>query len=172
MNIDKLDNLISVFRVSLVRDENVHFDQTPVCSAPEAQRIIHKLISTLGQPDREQFCVILLNAKNKIIGLNIVSVGDLTHAVIHPREVLKCAILANASSILLCHNHPSEDLAPSVSDKKITEKIIKAADIMSITVHEHLIINMENDDYYSFADHGLIRKIYSELESRGTGWLT
>jgi len=166
------DKFISIYRVSLVRDENVHFDQTPVCSAPEAQRIIQKLISTLGQPDREQFCVILLNAKNKIIGLNIVSVGDLTHAVIHPREVLKCAILANASSILLCHNHPSEDLAPSVSDKKITEKIIKAADIMSITVHEHLIINMENDDYYSFADHGLIRKIYSELESRGTGWLT
>jgi len=166
------DKFISIYRVSLVRDENVHFDQTPVCSAPEAQRIIQKLISTLGQPDREQFCVILLNAKNKIIGLNIVSVGDLTHAVIHPREVLKCASLANASSILLCHNHPSEDLAPSVSDKKITEKIIKAADIMSITVHEHLIINMENDDYYSFADHGLIRKIYSELESRGTGWLT
>lgn len=166
------DKFISVYRVSLVKDDHVQFEQTPVCSAPEAQRIIQKLISTLGQPDREQFCVILLNAKNKIIGLNIVSVGDLTHAVIHPREVLKCAILANASSILLCHNHPSEDLAPSVSDKKITEKIIKAADIMSITVHEHLIINMENDDYYSFADHGLIRKIYRELESRGTGWLT
>ncbi|MCA1787179.1 MAG: JAB domain-containing protein [Desulfobacteraceae bacterium] len=167
MNTDKLDKFISVFRVSLVRDENVHFDQTPVCSAPEAQRIIQKLISTLGQPDREQFCVILLNTKNKIIGLNIVSVGDLRHAVVHPREVLKCAILANASSMILCHNHPSEDLIPSVSDKKITEKIIKAADIMSITVHEHLIISMENDDYYSFAEHGLIQENYRDIESRG-----
>jgi DNA repair protein RadC len=172
MTTEKLDNLISVFRVSLVRDENVHFDQTPVCSAHEAQRIIQKLISTMGQPDREQFCVILLNAKNKIIGMNIVSVGDLTHAVVHPREVLKCAILANATSIVLCHNHPSEDLVPSVSDKKITEKIIKAAEIMSITVHEHLIINMENDDYYSFAEHGLIQKVYREIESKGERWLT
>ena len=122
MNTDKLDKFISVFRVSLVRDENVHFDQTPVCSAPEAQRIIQKLISTLGQPDREQFCVILLNAKNKIIGMNIVSVGDLTHAVVHPAE------------------------------------------IMSITVYEHLIINMENCNYYSFADNGLIQRMKHQVK--------
>lgn len=161
------DKFISVYRVSLVKDNHVQFEQTPVCSAPEAQRIIQKLISTVGQPDREQFCVILLNAKNRIIGLNIVSVGDLSNAVVHPREVLKSAILANACYMILCHNHPSEDLVPSVQDKKITEKIVKAAEIMGITVHEHLIINMENDQYYSFADHGLIQKIYRHVESKG-----
>jgi DNA repair protein RadC len=158
------DKFISVYRVSLVKDDHVQFEQTPVCSAPEAQRIIQKLISTLGQPDREQFCVILLNAKNRIIGLNIVSVGDLSHAVVHPREVLKSAILANACNLILCHNHPSSDLIPSVQDKKITEKIVKAASIVGITVHEHLIINMENDQYYSFAENGLIQKIYRHAD--------
>lgn len=158
------NKFISVYRVSLVKDNHVQFEQTPVCSAPEAQRIIQKLITTLGQPDREQFCVILLNTKNRIIGLNIVSVGDLSSAVVHPREVLKPAILANASCMILCHNHPSEDLVPSAQDKKITAKIVKAASIMGITVHEHLIINMENDRYYSFYENGLIQKIYRHLD--------
>jgi DNA repair protein RadC len=158
------NKFISVYRVSLVKDNHVQFEQTPVCSAPEAQRIIQKLISTLGQPDREQFCVILLNAKNQIIGLNIVSIGDLSRAVVHPREVLKPAILANACCMILCHNHPSEDLVPSNLDIDITERIVKAASIMGITVHEHLIINMENDQYYSFSENGLIQKIYRHID--------
>ena len=164
MNTETLDNLISVYRVSLVRDENVQFAQNQICSASEAQRVIQKLISTLGQPDREQFCVLLLNAKNKIIGLNIISIGDLSKTVVHPREVLKPAILANASSMILCHNHPSEDLVPSSNDIDITERIVKAASIMGIVVHEHLIINMENDQYYSFADHDLIQRMYNEIK--------
>lgn len=158
------DNFISVYRVSLVKDNHVQFEQTPVCSATEAQQIIQKLISTWGQPDREQFCVLLLNTKNKIIGLNIISIGDLSKSVVHPREVLKPVILANASCMILCHNHPSGDLAPSPLDIEITGKIVKAASIMGITVHEHLIISMENDQYYSFADHGIIQKMYSQIE--------
>lgn len=164
MTIKNEENFISVYRVSLVRDNHVQFEQTPIYSASEAQRIIQKLISTLGQSDREQFCVLLLNTKNQIIGLNIVSIGDLSTAVVHPREVLKPAILANACCMILCHNHPSGDLVPSDHDKKITEKIVKAASIMGIIVHEHLIINMENDQYYSFADHGMIKEMYSQIE--------
>ncbi len=164
------NEFISIYRVSLVKDNHVQFEQTPVCSPPEAQRIIQNLISAVGQPDREQFCVILLNSKNRVIGLNIVSIGDLSRAVVHPREVLKPAILANASCIILCHNHPSEDLVPSVQDKKITDKIVKAASIMGITVHEHLIISMENDQYYSFAENGLIQKTYSQIESKEAEW--
>jgi DNA repair protein RadC len=154
---------ISVYRVSLVKDESVSFGNVRLANSQEAQALIQNLILTKGQPDREQFVVALLNAKNEMIGLNIVSVGALSSAPVHPREVLKPAILANAAAMILAHNHPSNDLEPSPDDIAITRKIIRAAEIVGIQVHEHLIISMENDRYYSFADQGIIARMYSEL---------
>ncbi len=154
---------ISVYRVSLVKDESVSFGNVRLANSQQAQALIQNLILTKGQPDREQFVVALLNAKNEMIGLNIVSVGALSSAPVHPREVLKPAILANAAAMILAHNHPSNDLEPSPDDIAITRKIIRAAEIVGIQVHEHLIISMENDRYYSFADQGLISRMYAEL---------
>ena len=157
------NKFISVYRVSLVKDETVSFGQSPINNSQEAQYLIQQLILARGQPDREQFVVALLNAKNEIVGLNIVSVGALTATTVHPREVLKPAILANAAAIILSHNHPSNDLQPSAHDIAITKKIIWAAEIIGIQVHEHIIINMENDHYFSFADQGIIKDIYVEI---------
>jgi hypothetical protein len=92
---------ISVYRVSLVKDESVSFGNVRLANSQEAQALIQNLILTKGQPDREQFVVALLNAKNEMIGLNIVSVGALSSAPVHPREVLKPAILANSAAIIL-----------------------------------------------------------------------
>jgi len=153
---------ISVYRVSLVRDEHIKFEQTSLSNPSQAQSIIRNLIKAQGQPDREQFCVLLLDAKNKTIGLNIVSTGSLSSAAVHPREVLKPAILANASAMILAHNHPSGELGPSDADKAITKKIIQASNIMGITVHEHLIVSMDEDRYFSFADQGLIKEAYEQ----------
>ena len=154
---------ISVYRVSLVKDESVSFGNVRLANSQEAQVLIQNFILTKGQPDREQFVVALLNAKNEMIGLNIVSVGALSSAPVHPREVLKPAILANSAAMILCHNHPSNDLQPSPEDIAITKKIIQAAGIIGIQVHEHLIISMEDHRYYSFADQGIISRIYSEI---------
>jgi DNA repair protein RadC len=154
---------ISVYRVSLVKDESVSFGNVRLANSQQAQALIQNLILTKGQPDREQFVVALLNAKNEMIGLNIVSVGALSSAPVHPREVLKPAILANSAAIILAHNHPSNDLEPSPDDINVTRKIIRAAEIVGIQVHEHLIINMEDDRYYSFADQGIIARMYAEL---------
>ena len=123
---------ISVYRVSLVKDESVSFGNVRLANSQEAQALIQNLILTKGQPDREQFVVALLNAKNEMIGLNIVSVGALSSAPVHPREVLKPAILANFAAMILCHNHPSKDLDPSPDDIAITRKIIRAAEIVGI----------------------------------------
>jgi DNA repair protein RadC len=121
--------------------------------------MIRKLIKKHGQSDREQFLVILLNAKNGIIGFNIVSTGCLTASSVHPREVLKPAILANAAAMILAHNHPSGDVTPSSSDYAVTEKIVQAAKFVGIQVHEHLIISMDDDRFYSFADNNLIKNM-------------
>ena len=156
-------NSISVYRVCLVKDATVSFGQSCVSNSHQAHALIQNLILTRGQPDREQFVVALLNAKNAIIGLNIVSVGVLSSTQVHPREVLKPAILANSSAMILCHNHPSNDLSPSIDDLEVTRKIIKAADIIGIQVHEHLIINLEDHRFFSFADEGIIKKIYDDI---------
>ena len=154
---------VSIYRVSLVKDATVSFGQSRVSNSQEAHRLIQNLILTRGQPDREQFVVALLNAKNDIIGLNIVSVGALTSAPVHAREVLKPAILANSAAMILCHNHPSNDLTPSVDDLEMTRRIIRAAETIGIQVYEHLIINTEDERYFSFADEGIIQRIYDEI---------
>jgi DNA repair protein RadC len=154
---------ISTFRVTLVRDRSVSFAQRCLSNSAQAQPIIRKLIKEHGQSDREQFCILLLNSKNEIIGLNIVSTGALFSAQVHPREVLKPAILANSATMILTHNHPSGDVSPSPEDLAITEKIVQAASVVDILVHEHLIISMFDDRYYSFADNGIIEKIYDKI---------
>ncbi len=155
---------ISIFRITLVKDRRVAFEQCQLINSQQSQPLIRKLIETQGQPDREQFCVIMLNSKNEIIGLNIVSTGDLSSAKVHPREVLKPAILSNSAAMILCHNHPSGDLSPSPEDIAITTRIVQASKIMGIQVHEHLIISMHDDRYFSFSDHGIIKKIYDEID--------
>ena len=156
------NKFISVFRITLVKDRHVQFEQKAVLNSQDAQVLLRRLIETQGNPDREQFCVILLNSKNKITGLNIVSVGGLSSAPVYPTDVLKPAILANAASLILAHNHPSGDTTPSSEDIAITKRIVKAAKIMGITIHEHLIISMYDNSYYSFADNGLIQQAYNE----------
>jgi len=158
-----MSRFISAYRVSLVRDERVSFGTQALYNPTDAQKCIQNMIKEMGQPDREQFCVLMLNAKNFIIGMNIVSIGGLSSAPVHPREVLKPAILANACALILAHNHPSEELTPSNADKAITQKIVHASSIIGITVHEHLIISMEGDGYFSFAEHGYIREAYEAV---------
>jgi DNA repair protein RadC len=159
----KRGKFISIFRVALVKDRRVAFEQCQLINSQQSQPLIKKLIESQGQPDREQFCIILLNSKNEIIGLNIVSTGNLSSAPVHPREVLKPAILSNSAAMILSHNHPSGDLSPSPEDIEITSTIVQASKIMGIQVHEHLIISMNDDRYFSFADHGIIKKIYDEM---------
>jgi DNA repair protein RadC len=162
---NQMSKFFSAYRINLVRDERVSFGTQSVYNPTDAQRCLQDMINKMGQPDREQFCVLMLNAKNVTIGMNIVSVGGLTSAPVHPRDVLKPAILANAAALILSHNHPSGDLTPSSADKAITQKIVQAAEIMGIAIHEHLIISMEDDGYYSFAEHGYIQEAYDSIRN-------
>jgi DNA repair protein RadC len=152
----KNQDFVSVYRIGLVKDPHVQFEKTQISNSVQAHRLLTQLIEHRGQPDREQFCVLLLDTKNQAIGLNIVSTGGLTSAIVCPRDVLKPAILANAAAMVLCHNHPSGEMTPSTADRDITQKIVEAAKTMEIMVHEHLIVNAENDEYFSFADNMLM----------------
>jgi len=155
--------IISTYRVTLVKDRQLSFDTCRLQNSKQAQPLIKSLIQTHGQPDREQFCVLMLNAKNEIIGLNIVSTGDVSSATVTPRELLKPAILTSSSALILAHNHPSGDVSPSPEDHAVTRRIVQACKIMGIIVHEHLIVSMFDDAYYSFADAGIIKQFNAEI---------
>ena len=107
--------------------------------------------------DRERFLSIMLNSRNQIIGIEEVSVGSLNSAVVHPREIFKSAILANAVSIILVHNHPSGHATPSDEDTKITKQIRQAAEILNISLLDHIIIG--KNGYISILDEHWPTKI-------------
>lgn len=102
----------------------------------------------------EEFWILLLNRSNKIIEKFKISQGGISGTVIDVRMILKNAIEKLASSIILCHNHPSGNLQPSEADKKITTKLKDAANIMDMQVLDHLIIT--DSSFYSFADEGIL----------------
>jgi DNA repair protein RadC len=90
--------------------------------------------------DREIFLSIMLTVRNELIGVETVSIGSVTASIITPREVFKSAILANAVSVILCHNHPSGDLTPSREDISVTKKLIETGELLGIKVLDHLIV--------------------------------
>lgn len=108
----------------------------------------------LGDLNHEEFWVLLLNRGNKIIDSFMVSQGGISGTVIDVRLILKQALEKMASSIILCHNHPSGTLMASSADLRITQKIKKAADTMDITILDHVII--AHNKYLSLADEGML----------------
>ena len=94
----------------------------------------------LSGVDREYFGLLLLDTKNRVIGINTVSVGDLCSTLVHPREAFKPAVLANAASVLLFHNHPSGNLDPSPEDIAVTNRLCDAGRIMGIDVVDHVVL--------------------------------
>ena len=115
---------------------------------------VYKAVKDYGRADRECFLVLFLNAKNQLVDCETLSVGALDSAAVYPREVLKSAILRNASSVICAHNHPSGDCTPSQADLKITREIMAACLTVQISLLDHMILG--RDSYLSMADSGHI----------------
>lgn len=112
------------------------------------------LIEQLKDLDHEVFAVVFLNRANKIIHFEIISRGGITGTVADPRIILKLALQHGATSLIICHNHPSGNLQPSIADNEITKKIKQAAELIDVKLLDHLIVSDEG--YYSYLDEGLI----------------
>ncbi len=102
----------------------------------------------------EIFAVVFLNRANKINHFEIISKGGITGTVADPRIILKKALEEDATSIVLCHNHPSGNLQPSRADEELTKKIKEAASYFDIKVIDHIIVSEEG--FFSFADEGIL----------------
>ena len=145
------------YKLHMVKEQEIHFlsDQA-IHNSFSGSQLIKNVIRQLGQTDRENFVVVMLNTKLKPIGTNLVSTGSLTRSIVQPREVVKAAINMPCRSLILGHNHPSGDPSPSMEDKKITRMIMASAHLFDLEILDHIIVDMDSDTYLSFADEKII----------------
>ena len=115
------------------------------------QDVADFLMPRLRYAAKEQFVVILLNSKNKVIGTEVVSEGSLSSSVVHPREVYAPAMLHHAAAIMVAHNHPSGDPKPSIEDEEVTRQLLRSGKVLGIPMIDHVIIGDGN--YYSFLEN-------------------
>ncbi len=104
--------------------------------------------------DREKFVCLHLNTKNGLISYEVISIGSLNSSLVHPREVFKGAMLVNAASIVLCHNHPSNDPEPSSEDIALTKRLSECGDLLGIPVLDHVIFVEE--EFISLKERGIL----------------
>ncbi|OPH60300.1 hypothetical protein BC351_17535 [Paenibacillus ferrarius] len=104
--------------------------------------------------NKEHFTCLFLNTKNKVIFKEVISIGSLNAAIVHPREVFHAAIKKCSASIICAHNHPSGDPSPSSEDIELTKRLIRAGDVVGIEVLDHIVIG--DHRYVSLREQGLI----------------
>ncbi len=122
------------------------------CTGPQE---VSKYCDSMRQMDRECFAVLLLSSKNRIIGMNQCSIGGITSCFAEPAEVMKAALLANAASVILVHNHPSGDPSPSAEDIRCTRACVDAGKILNRPVADHVVLG-SGDAYVSLRESGMV----------------
>ncbi len=136
--------------VRLVRDN-------PGCRTPytvKAPGDVYRAFAKLSECDRERFYAVHLDRQNRVCGVELVSQGTISSSLATPREVYKSAILANASGIILVHNHPSGNPAPSADDRAVTRQLVEAGRTLDIQLYDHVIVG--DQAYFSFTEAGLL----------------
>ena len=128
------------------------YSEVPMKNPETAIQVMNDFLS---QMDRELFCIVNLQADLKPINMNIISAGCLNEAMAHPREILKTAILSNANSMMLFHNHPSGTVSPSDIDIRTTARLQEVGTLMGIPLTDHIIIG-RGQEYYSFKEKDIL----------------
>ena len=140
----------------LVKEKSVKY-APEITSADDAIDCIKEHLSGY---DREVFGALYLSVRGKVNNASVVSIGTMTYANVHPREVFRSAILAGAAAMILYHMHPSGDPTPSDGDVEATERLCRAGDLMGIKVLDHVIIT--DDKTFAMRSDGRYRNIFSK----------
>ena len=137
--------------IKMVKEKSVKYQNRIISSPSDSAELFSSFIE---DSDREQMLLCCLDTKNRPTSISIISIGTLNSALVHPREVFKAAILSNAASIILAHNHPSGDTDPSHEDISLTNRINEASKIIGIKLLDHIIIGQGG--YSSFKEEGTL----------------
>ena len=138
-------------RLAFVREPPAPTRTAPLLSRPEA---VYDLFRSMRRLDRECLAVALLDAKHRLVGIHAVHVGTSTQSAVGPSDVFKAAILANAQAIVIVHNHPSGDPAPSPDDVATTCRLKTAGENLGIHVLDHIIVGEEG--FVSLHQRGIV----------------
>ena len=145
-----MDSIMNVAEVQLSYKSNVKSStRYKINSSQDAYELLIKYF-----PDNTiEYKVVLLNQSNRVLGIVPISEGGISATYVDVRLILQAALLANATQVILAHNHPSGSMKPSTLDDALTEKVKKAAELMEIHVADHVILSPEKE-YYSYYDEG------------------
>lgn len=130
-------------------------DRLRITSSKDAYKVLFDTWNKNSIEHIEEFKILILNRSNAVLGILSVSKGGISGTVTDVRIIFQAALKANASGMIICHNHPSGNASPSESDRRITQKIKEAGSIMDIQLLDHIIIQ-PIEGYYSFADDGIL----------------
>ncbi len=125
-----------------------------LASLGRPKEVFDLLSPKLSNLDREHFVALLLDNRQRLLEVKTISIGSLDASIVHPRELFKSCVRRSAAGIILVHNHPSGDPRPSLEDKIVTERLIKAGRLLGIHILDHVVIG--EDSFYSMQEHGLL----------------
>jgi len=148
----KFKQIKAVYETLTVREDITSYLKTGTRYTAPSQ--VFDTFSFLMKETKEMFVTLHLDGKNRILCMDQVSIGSLNQSIVHPREVFKTACLSNAAAIILVHQHPTGDPAPSSEDIAITRRLKEAGEIMGIKVLDHIIVG--DGEYMSFVERCLL----------------
>lgn len=142
---------INIVSLKLVKESSLLYKERSIRSPEDGYQLM-KLF--LEDKDREHFIVASLDTKNQPVSINVCHIGSLNASIVHPREVMKAAVLGNAASIIVGHNHPSGLTDCSKEDIEVTKRLVEAGKIMGIELLDHIIVG--DNSFSSLKEKGYI----------------
>ncbi len=149
-------NETPLLKVDTFNEVKIHYERPilnpnrVVKSSEDSERLLRTFIDAKRIDYKEFFWVLLLTNANQVIGVSEIAVGNTTGVSVNIKEIYQLALLANASAIIVAHNHPSGKLKPSEADKRLTNKLSEASKFLDITLLDHIILTSEG--FVSFSD--------------------
>ncbi|WP_275372602.1 RadC family protein [Clostridium tertium] len=145
---------INFYKLQMVKEKAARYDINKNVSSPKEVYTALRTVFELDILAEEHLVMFALDTKNKIVGAFDVAAGSLNSSIVHPREVFKRALLNNAASIIVAHNHPSGDPTPSSEDINITSRLKECGEILGVKLLDHIIVG--DDSYSSLKEKGLL----------------
>lgn len=142
---------IDIFRTQLVKEKGINYEAKQIIDTDDAYHLFCDLFH-MNEAPQEECYMMCLNAKARVVGMHLISMGDISSSIVHPRNIFQRALLNNAYGIILAHNHPSGDPAPSEEDRILTKRLDEAGTLLGIQFVDHIVIG--SDKYYSFRAEG------------------
>ena len=143
---------------SMIREVTVQFKplNTERIKVDNPARVSEFVQDKIGNDTRESFILLCINNKNEVVSYSVISIGTVTEAIVHPREVFLPAIMTKASGIIVAHNHPSGSNLPSRQDIDTTKRLMETGKIIGIPLVDHIIVgfNTPAEEYYSMKENG------------------